>query len=79
MAKNGNRKHGRNKVYCNRYRLEGRREKSKANKLARHLFYQPADPLAKAAWDKLPENARKEGNRLTAMLEENRGRLAESG
>lgn len=31
-----NRKHGRNKKFCERYRLEGRREKNKARKAIRH-------------------------------------------
>ena len=31
-----NRKHGRNKKFCERYRAEGRREKNKARKQARH-------------------------------------------
>lgn len=37
-AKGGkkNRKYGRNKKWCERYRAEGRREKNKAAKQARH-------------------------------------------
>jgi hypothetical protein len=34
--KGGNKKHGRNKVKCARYRKEGRREKNKARRIARH-------------------------------------------
>ena len=54
-----NRKHGRNKAFCQQYRLEGRREKNKARKLAKHLKYQPTDQLAKAAFEALPQLARK--------------------
>jgi len=36
-----NRKWGRNKVYCQRYRIEGRREKNKLIKLNRMLKSQP--------------------------------------
>jgi len=32
----GDKKHGRNRVKCARYRLEGRREKNKARKLAKY-------------------------------------------
>ena len=31
-----NRKHGRNKAFCERYSREGRREKNKARKAIRH-------------------------------------------
>jgi hypothetical protein len=38
-AKSGkkHRKYGRNKRFCDRYKLEGRREKNKAKKEARHV------------------------------------------
>ena len=44
-----NRKYGRNKLVCEQYQREGRREKNKAAKLARHIKRQPNDKQAKAA------------------------------
>lgn len=70
-GKNGNKKHGRNKQYCQAYRLEGRYEKAKARKLGKHLFYQPDDPLAKKVWDALPEQAKKDGKRVQEALKTN--------
>lgn len=32
-----NRKHGRNKAFCERYRAEGRRERNKERKRIRHM------------------------------------------
>ncbi len=46
---NKNRKYGRARVGCERYRREGRREKNKARKLKRHLKNQPGDRAATAA------------------------------
>ena len=44
----GTRKYGRNKVSCQRYKLEGRREKNKLIKIARHVKNHPNDLMAKA-------------------------------
>lgn len=38
-------KKGRNKAFCDRYRLEGRREKNKKNKLLRHIKKHPNDTV----------------------------------
>ncbi len=38
-----NRKWGRNKKFCERYRIEGRRERNKARKAIRHLKNHPLD------------------------------------
>jgi hypothetical protein len=45
VAKQGkkNRKLGRNKKVCDKYKLEGRREKNKAIRRARHLKNHPTD------------------------------------
>lgn len=42
-----NRKWGRNKKFCERYRAEGRREINKAARLARHLKHHPNDLQAR--------------------------------
>lgn len=44
-----NRKYGRNKKFCERYRLEGRREKNRKIRLARHLKRFPDDGVARRA------------------------------
>lgn len=44
-----NRKHGRNKLFCERYRREGRREKNKAIRLRKHLRRHPRDTVAMQA------------------------------
>lgn len=44
-----NRKHGRNKEFCDRYSREGRRERNKARKLTRHLKKFPSDGVARKA------------------------------
>jgi hypothetical protein len=44
-----NRKHGRNKKWCERYRAENRRAKNKAKRLARHLKHHPNDRQAARA------------------------------
>jgi len=49
-----NRKHGRNKTGCERYRREGRREKNKARRLRRHLRHNPQDRTARFALKRLP-------------------------
>lgn len=38
-----NRKHGRNKVWCQAYRNRGQREKNKVVRLKRHLIDHPHD------------------------------------
>ncbi len=50
---NKNRKYGRARIGCERYRRENRREKNKVRKLRRHLKNQPGDRAALAALKKL--------------------------
>lgn len=45
----GNRKHGRNKASCKRYRDEGRQEKSKARRIAKHEKMYPKKSKLSAA------------------------------
>ncbi len=45
------RKHGRNKVFCNAYKLTHRRERNKIVRLKKHLIRFPADLVAKKAHD----------------------------
>lgn len=40
-----NRKHGRNKKWCEAYRLRGQREKNKAKRLAKHRKAHPNDAI----------------------------------
>jgi len=42
-----NRKHGRNKVWCEVYRREGRREKNKCKRLRKHIVRHPNDNVAR--------------------------------
>lgn len=58
-GRSGNKKHGRNKRYCDKYKLEGRYEKNKAKKLEKHLARQPDDEAALAAYKALPEAVKK--------------------
>ena len=46
--KSGNKKHGRNKKWCEAYRNRGQREKSKRCKVAKHLERHPRDRVAKS-------------------------------
>ena len=50
-----NRKIGRNKTWCERYRLAHKREKSKARKLYQHLLRFPGDMMAEQVANDLPE------------------------
>jgi len=59
----GNRKIGRNKEWCQRYKTSGRREVNKALKLMRHLRNHE-DRQAGKALITLPELAKKEAQRL---------------
>lgn len=47
-AKKGkkNRKFGNNKVYCTRYKNEGRQEKNRIRRIKRHIKKQPNDLVA---------------------------------
>ena len=45
----GNSKFGRNKIWCERYRNEGRREKNKLRKLLTRLNHHPNDRAALSA------------------------------
>ena len=47
------RKFGRNKVFCERYRREGRREKAKTRQLKKHLARFPDDLCATEAFKRL--------------------------
>ncbi len=58
-GKNGTKKYDRNKADCAKYSNEGRREKNKAVKIARHLKRVPWDKVARAAFEALPQLARK--------------------
>lgn len=49
QSKKGGRKIGRNRVECERYRKQGRREKNKLRKLARHVRDFPNDEAARRA------------------------------
>lgn len=44
-----NRKYGRNKKWCEVYRMRSQRERNKVRKLARHLKKYPHDATAKKA------------------------------
>ena len=46
QSKKGGRKCGRNKIKCERYRTQNRREKNKARKFAKHLRLHPNDAIA---------------------------------
>jgi hypothetical protein len=48
-----NRKWNRNKLFCQAYRNENRREKNKARKLLRHLRKHSNDNVAVGCFDKL--------------------------
>lgn len=50
------RKVGRSKIACNTYRLQEKREKSKARKLLKHLARVPDDEKAQAAFAALPKH-----------------------
>lgn len=58
-GKNGTKKYGRNEADCAKYKNEGRREKNKAVKIARHLSKAPWDLVARAAFEALPQIARR--------------------
>ncbi len=45
-GKSGNKKHGRSKAWCERYRARGQREKNKLKKIRRHLKKFPGDRAA---------------------------------
>ena len=47
IAGGKNRKHGRNKIWCDAYRKRGQREKNKAKKVLKHLAQHPNDNVAK--------------------------------
>lgn len=70
IAGGKNRKHGRKKISCAQYRAEGRREKSKALKLLKHLSakWGAGDELAQAAYDALPELAKKRAQKIVQKL-----------
>jgi hypothetical protein len=48
-SRNGNKKHHRNKIWCESYYHRGQREKNKKVKLNRHLARHPNDEVAKKA------------------------------
>lgn len=52
------RKHGRNKKWCERYRLEQKHEKSHARRVTKHLSAHPTDQKALGYWRNLPLVAR---------------------
>lgn len=54
-----NRKWDRNKLFCTKYALEGRREKNRAIKLQRFLKKHPENKDALAAFMRLPATAQK--------------------
>lgn len=56
-------KHGRNKVWCNAYRMREQRAKNKAVKLLRHLRAYPDDAAAQERFDGLLEMAKKYGRK----------------
>ena len=60
---NKGRKIGRNKAWCEQYKREERREKSKAYRLLKHFRWQPNDDAANKAFDALPEHVRKKAKR----------------
>lgn len=66
-GRNGNKTHGRNKADCAKYANEGRLEKNKAVKLARHIKRVPWDLTARAAFDALPVLA-KRGHELPKVV-----------
>lgn len=72
VAGGKNRKHGRKKISCTQYRAEGRREKSKARRLLKHLNskWGAGDELAQAAFDALPELAKKHGAKILRKFEQ---------
>jgi len=45
-----NRKHKRNREWCNKYKLRGQREKNKKLQLAKHLAKFPGDKKAYDTW-----------------------------
>ena len=47
QSKKGGAKAGRNRVECERYRAQGRREQNKAQKLRKHIRRFPNDEAAK--------------------------------
>lgn len=57
QTKGGGRKIGRNKVECARYRAQGRREKNKVRRLARHIREYPQDEAARDALSRLSSSA----------------------
>lgn len=54
------RKIGRNKAWCNAYRLSERRSRNKALKIARHLRHHPNNRTAVHAFGQLPERFQRE-------------------
>lgn len=54
-AKGGrkNRKVGRGKLSCERYRRENRRERNKARRLVKHMEHQPNDMCGAAAYKRM--------------------------
>jgi hypothetical protein len=50
------RKHGRNKKWCEAYRLRRQRERNKVKRLKVHLTRFPTDKVAKAAVDRAVAN-----------------------
>lgn len=46
QSKSGGKKCGRNKIKCDRYRAQNRREKNRARKFAKHLRLHPNDAMA---------------------------------
>ena len=53
----GNRKKGRNLIWCKDYALRGQREINKAARIVRHLLKRPGDNAAFHAYKNLPLNA----------------------
>jgi hypothetical protein len=58
-GKKGNKKYGRNKKWCEAYRLRGQREINQARRLDRHLVLYPDDLCAVKRLGELPELARR--------------------
>lgn len=54
----GNRKKGRNLIWCGNYRLRGQREINKAARLVRHLTKRSDDNVAFHTYTNLPLQAR---------------------
>ena len=54
----GNRKKGRNLIWCENYRLRGQREINKAARLVKHLIGKPEDNMAFHTYTNLPLQAR---------------------